>query len=69
MEDGSEKELIIRRRVKKEKDEEENLEFEVEVRRVSAGGKSVSGDEDGKVRCFIWVRGKKDQLSGKKRIA
>ncbi|XP_060137689.1 zinc finger protein 771 [Zootoca vivipara] len=30
MEDGSEKELIIRRRVKKEKDEEENLEFEVE---------------------------------------
>lgn len=46
-EDGSRGGLIIRR-VKKEKDEEEDLEFEVEVRRVSADGKSVSGEGDRK---------------------
>lgn len=38
--------MIIRRRVKKEKGEEEDLEFQVEVQRVSADGKTVSGNEE-----------------------
>ncbi|XP_062994420.1 zinc finger protein 771 [Elgaria multicarinata webbii] len=39
VEDSAQEKLVIRRRVKKEKGEEEHLEFEVDVRRVSANGK------------------------------